>query len=237
MGIDLSKELSDRLIDEIRKALVQYKVIFFRDQTLDESGQIAFARRFGSLTTAHPTVPAHIPKYPEVFDFDYGRQSVYTDHWHTDVTFVDRPPLGSILRAVVIPPYGGDTVWANTVTAYQDLPPHLQTLADQLWVIHTNDTGYAAATVNVSQSKREYAKVFQSILYETAHPAERVHPESGERSLVLGGFARRIKGLTAADSFDTLRLLQSYVIRLENTVRWRWRVEDVAFWDNRSTQH
>ena len=101
---------------------------------------------------------------------DYGRQSVFTDHWHADVTFVDRPPLGSILRAVVIPPYGGDTVWANTVTAYQDLLPHLQTLADQLWVIHTNDTGYAAATVNVSQSKREYAKVFQLTIHETAHP-------------------------------------------------------------------
>jgi taurine dioxygenase len=91
--------------------------------------------------------------------------------------------------------------------------------------------------VDIAQSAREYAKIFQATIYETIHPAVRVHPESGERSLLLGGFARRIKGLSSADSFDTLRLLQSYVTRLENTVRWRWQVGDVAFWDNRSTQH
>jgi taurine dioxygenase len=237
VGIDLNTGLSDSVIREIRQALIQYKVIFFRQQTLDEKGQAAFAGRFGQLTTAHPTVPAHASEHPEVFDLDYSRNTPYTDHWHTDVTFVDRPPLGSVLRAVVIPPYGGDTVWANTVTAYQDLPSHLKALADNLWVVHTNDSDYAASTVDIAQSAREYAKIFQATIYETIHPAVRVHPESGERSLLLGGFARRIKGLSSADSFDTLRLLQSYVTRLENTVRWQWQVGDVAFWDNRSTQH
>lgn len=236
-GVDLSTNLSDSLIDEIRKALIQYKVIFFRGQILDEAGQVAFARRFGELTIAHPTVPGHIPEHPEIFDLDYRRQQAFTDHWHTDVTFVDRPPLGSILRAVIIPPYGGDTVWANTVTAYEDLPPHLKSLVEQLWVVHTNDNDYADDTVDVSEASRKYSKVFQSRIYETIHPAVRVHPESGERSLLLGGFARRIKGLSSSDSFDTLRLLQSYITRLENTVRWRWQVGDVAFWDNRSTQH
>ena len=237
VGIDLNTDLSNGIISEIRQALIQYKVIFFRQQTLDEKSQVAFASRFGQLTTAHPTVPAHASEHPEVFDLDYSRNTPYTDHWHTDVTFVDRPPLGSVLRAVVIPPYGGDTVWANTITAYQDLPPHLKALADNLWVVHTNDSDYAASTVDIAQSARDYAKIFQATIYETIHPAVRVHPESGERSLLLGGFARRIKGLSSADSFDTLRLLQSYVTRLENTVRWRWQVGDVAFWDNRSTQH
>ena len=237
VGVNLSSDLSDSLVSEIRKALIHYKVIFFRNQTLDEKGHVAFARRFGQVTTAHPTVPAHFPEHPEVFDLDYGRYQAYTDHWHTDVTFVDRPPLGAVLRAVVIPPYGGDTVWANTVTAYQDLPQHLKALADKLWVVHTNDSDYAASTVDVSQSSREYAKVFQSAIYETIHPAVRVHPESGERSLLLGEFARRIKGFSSFDSFETLQLLQSYVTRLENTVRWRWQVGDIAFWDNRSTQH
>jgi taurine dioxygenase len=237
VGLDLNTDLSDGIISEIRQALIQYKVIFFRQQTLDEKSQVAFAGRFGQLTTAHPTVPAQAVEHPEVFDLDYSRNTPYTDHWHTDVTFVDRPPLGSVLRAVVIPPYGGDTVWANTVTAYQDLPPHLKALVDNLWVVHTNDSDYAASTVDIAQSARDYAKIFQATIHETIHPAVRVHPESGERSLLLGGFARRIKGLSSADSFDTLRLLQSYVTRLENTVRWRWQVGDVAFWDNRSTQH
>ncbi len=237
VGVDLSSQLSDSIISEIRKALIKYKVIFFRNQTIDEKGQVAFAGRFGQLTIAHPTVPAYFPEHPEVFDLDYGRYKAYTDHWHTDVTFVDRPPLGSVLRAVVIPPYGGDTVWANTATAYQDLPPYLKALADQLWVVHTNDSDYAASTVDVSDAARAYAKIFQSTIYETIHPAVHVHPESGERALLLGRFARRIKGLSSTDSFATLQLLQSYVTRLENTVRWRWHIGDVAFWDNRATQH
>jgi taurine dioxygenase len=237
VGIDLSQNPSDDLIAEIRKALIQYKVIFFRQQTLDEKGHIAFARRFGELTKAHPTVPGYLTDYPEIFDLDYRRHHAYTDLWHTDVTFVERPPLGSILRAVIIPQYGGDTMWANTVTAYEDLPTHLKALAEHLWVVHTNHSDYAASTVEISQSKRDYAKVFQSTIYEAIHPAVRVHPESSERSLVLGSFARRIKGLSSEDSFDTLKLLQSYVTRPENTVRWRWQVGDIAFWDNRSTQH
>jgi taurine dioxygenase len=236
-GVDLSSDLSDQLISEIRQALIKYKVIFFRRQNLDEKGQVAFANRFGQLTTAHPTVSPKIAEHPEVFDLDYSRNTPYTDHWHTDVTFVDRPPLGSVLRAVVIPPYGGDTVWANTVAAYEDLPTHLKALADQLWVVHTNDSDYAASTVDVSDSIRNYAKEFQATIYETIHPAVRVHPESGERSLLLGEFARHIKRFSVLDSYDTLRLLQSYVTRLENTVRWRWQVGDIAFWDNRSTQH
>jgi len=237
VGVDLSAQLSDHVIQSIREALIHYKVIFFRHQTLNETGHVAFARRFGELTIAHPTVPGRVAEHPEVFELNYDQRKAHTDHWHTDVTFVERPPLGSILRAVVVPPYGGDTVWANTAAAYQDLPPHLKVLAEQLWVVHSNGSDYAAATVDISDSAREYAREFQSTIYETLHPAVRVHPESGERSLLLGGFARRIKGLTAADSFDTLRVLQSYVTRLENTVRWRWQVGDVAFWDNRSTQH
>jgi taurine dioxygenase len=237
VGVDLNTDLSDLVIAEIRKALIQYKVIFFRRQNLDEKGHIAFASRFGQLTSAHPTVPALDCEHQEVFDIDYTKYTPFTDHWHTDVTYVDRPPLGSVLRAVVIPPYGGDTVWANTVAAYEDLPVYLKALADQLWVVHSNDSDYADSTVDVSNSVREYAKVFQSNIYETIHPAVRVHPESGERSLLLGGFATRIKGLSTIDSYETLHLLQSYVTRLENTVRWRWQLGDVAFWDNRSTQH
>lgn len=236
IGVDLSADLSDAVIQEIRQALVQYKVIFFRGQTLDAEGQVAFARRFGEVTTAHPTVPS-LPGHPEVLDLDYGRTAARANNWHTDVTFVDRPPLGSVLRAIEIPLAGGDTIWANSVTAYQDLPDHLRNLADRLWAVHSNAYDYAEAAVNLSEELKAYRKVFTSTVYESLHPVVRVHPESGERGLFIGGFVRQIQGLSTTESDDSLRLLQAYVTRPENTVRWRWKVGDVAFWDNRATQH
>ncbi|AFZ22691.1 putative taurine catabolism dioxygenase [Cylindrospermum stagnale PCC 7417] len=236
LGVDLSADLSDSIISEIRKALVYYKVIFFRGQQIDANGQVAFARRFGEVTTAHPTVPS-LPGHPEVLDLDYGRTVARANNWHTDVTFVDRPPLGSILRALIIPRSGGDTIWANSVTAYQDLPPHLRNIADQLWAVHSNAYDYAAAAVDLTEEVRAYRSVFTSTVYETIHPVVRIHPESGERGLFIGGFVHRIRGLSETESNDLIRLLQSYVTRPENTVRWRWQVGDVAFWDNRATQH
>ena len=235
-GLDLSTHLSDKTISEIRAALVRYKVIFFRGQDeLEADGQIAFARRFGSTTAAHPTVPS-LTEHSEVLDLDYGRTTTRANHWHTDVTFVDRPPLGSVLRALTIPPYGGDTIWANSVTAYQDLPDHLRNLADSLWAIHSNAYDYAAA-IDLPEDVRSHRQVFTSTVYETSHPVVRIHPESGERGLFLGGFVRRIRGLSPAESEAIVQLLQSYVTRPENTVRWRWKAGDVAFWDNRATQH
>ncbi|MDZ7962797.1 MAG: TauD/TfdA family dioxygenase [Aulosira sp. DedQUE10] len=236
IGVDLSTNLSDEIISDIRKALVKYKVIFFREQNIDANQQVAFARRFGEVTTAHPTVPS-LPENPEVLDLNYGKTVARANNWHTDVTFVDSPPLGSVLRALVIPPSGGDTIWANSVTAYQDLPTPLRDLADQLWAIHSNAYDYAAAVVDLPEAVRAYRDVFTSTVYETLHPVVRVHPESGERGLFIGGFVRRLRGLSQNESDEIIKLLQAYVTRPENTVRWRWRVGDVAFWDNRATQH
>ncbi|HEY9659957.1 MAG TPA: TauD/TfdA family dioxygenase [Allocoleopsis sp.] len=236
VGVDLSTSLGDEVIQEIRQTLVQYKVIFFRRQQLGTTGQVAFARRFGEVTTAHPTVPS-LPDHPEILDLDYGRNVNRANVWHTDVTFVDRPPLGSILRAVEIPPVGGDTIWANAVTAYQDLPPHLRDLADRIWAVHSNAYDYATGATYLSEEFKAYRQVFESTVYETLHPVVRIHPESGERVLFIGGFVRRIQGLSQTESDDLLRLLQSYITRPENTVRWRWQEGDVAFWDNRATQH
>ncbi|UUO15297.1 TauD/TfdA dioxygenase family protein [Dolichospermum heterosporum] len=234
-GVNLADHLSDEIISEIRKALVEYKVIFFRGQELDANGQVDFARRFGEITTAHPTVPS-LPGHPEVLDLDYSRTVARANNWHTDVTFVDRPPLGSVLRALVIPPAGGDTIWANSVTAYQDLPEHLRNLADKLWAVHSNAYDYATA-FDIPEEVKSYRDVFTSTVYETLHPVVRIHPESGEKGLFIGGFVRQIRGLSPTESADIIRLLQSYITRPENTVRWRWKVGDVAFWDNRATQH
>ena len=191
LEIDLQENLSDAIISEIRRALVEYKVIFFRNQHLSAENQIDFAHRFGEITTAHPTVPS-LTGHPEILDLDYGKTAARANNWHTDVTFVDRPPLGSILRALEIPAYGGDTIWANSVTAYRDLPEHLRQLADELWAVHSNAYDYAEAAVNLSEDLKAYRGIFTSTVYETLHPVVRVHPESGEKGLFIGGFVRQI---------------------------------------------
>ncbi|HXX49399.1 MAG TPA: TauD/TfdA family dioxygenase [Myxococcota bacterium] len=235
-GVDLAAPLDDAVVASVRAALLRWKVVFFRDQRLDADGQIALGGRFGVPTGAHPTVPG-LREHPEVLDVD-ARGGNIAVQWHTDVTFIDRPPLGSILRAVVVPPVGGDTLWANTVAAYEDLPADLQRLAESLQAVHTNQFDYAEVRdERRSQALREYAKVFESERYETHHPVVRVHPETGERALLLGGFARSLVGLSAPDSSGLLSLFRRHVERPENTVRWRWRPGDVAFWDNRATQH
>lgn len=235
-GVDLRTDLDDDVVAAIRSALLLWKVVFFRDQALDAGAHAAFARRFGPITTAHPTVPG-LAENHHVLDVDAAEQSV-ASVWHTDVTFIDRPPMGSLLRALVVPPYGGDTLWANTATAYQELPADLRDAADGLHAVHNNEFDYSAPLRPDDDAKlRAYADVFQSTRYETAHPVVQVHPETGERALLLGGFARRLVGLSPNESKDLLRRFRSRVERPENVVRWRWRVGDLAFWDNRATQH
>jgi taurine dioxygenase len=168
-------------------------------------------------------------------------QGMAANSWHTDVTFVDRVPALSILRGVTIPPYGGTTVWANTVAAYEALPLALRALVDQLWAVHTNDYDYVADVEDPEGDGPERdaldRRQFRSTAYETEHPVVRVHPETGERSLLLGHFVKRFVGLNSSESTAVFQLLQNRVTRLENTVRWSWQQGDVAMWDNRATQH
>jgi alpha-ketoglutarate-dependent sulfate ester dioxygenase len=235
-GVDLRSSLAPHVVAEIRAALIKHKVIFFRDQKLATQQHVAFARQFGEITTAHPTVPS-LQGHPEVLDLDYSRSEGRANNWHTDVTFVDQPPLGSVLNALVIPRSGGDTLWSNSVTAYEDLPASLRAFADNAWAVHSNAYDYAEAAVQLSDELKERRKVFTRTLFETLHPLVRVHPESREHGLFIGGFVRQIRDLKPSESADLVRILQSYITRPENTVRWRWRAGDVAFWDNRATQH
>jgi alpha-ketoglutarate-dependent sulfate ester dioxygenase len=181
-GADTGTPLNDEVIARIRQSLLDHKVVFLRDQSLNYRRQVAFAERLGPLTLGHPTLasPPGQPLLEEIDSLKGGK----ANYWHTDVTFVDRPPAFTLLHAVVIPPVGGDTQWANT-----------------------------------------------------EHPLVRVHPETSERSLVLGGFARTVLGFTPQASRDLIRVLQDYITRPEHTVRWRWRQGDLAIWDNRATQH
>lgn len=235
-GIALGGDLDDATIAAIRAALVRHKVIFFRDQhQLDDAGQEAFAERFGK-PVAHPTVPV-VPgsKYLLELDSKEGRAA---SSWHTDVTFVPAYPEASILRAIVIPQAGGDTTWANTASAYEDLPEPLRLLADSLWAVHSNLYDYAAVVGDANEEAiSRHREVFASTVYETEHPLVHVHPESGERSLILGHFFKNFVGLNQADSQRLFAIFQDHVTRPENTVRWRWQPGDVAIWDNRATQH
>ncbi len=237
-GVDLSQDLDAETVADIRRALLENKVVFFRDQTLDYERQVAFARRFGVLTLGHPTIQSP-PDRPFLEEVDSAKGAPAAD-WHTDVTFLDQPVSFTFLRGVVIPEVGGDTVWANTVNAYESLSPELRDLADTLRIVHTNvhpDTRIDGGRAESHPEWAESARQFASTIYRAEHPAVRVHPETGKRALLLGGFALRVVGYPNELSRSVIRTLQEAVTRPENTVRWHWRAGDLAIWDNRSTQH
>lgn len=235
-NVRLSADLDAAILAAIAEALNHYKVLFFRDQHhLDDAGQEAFAARLGS-PIAHPTVPvADGSSYLLELDSERGGRA---NNWHTDVTFVPDYPKASVLRAVISPASGGDTVWSNTAAAYEDLTPELKVLAESLRAIHSNLYDYAAVRRQATPEQvRRYQEVFTSTVYETEHPVVRVHPETGEKVLLLGGFVKGFAGVNAADFHRLYGVLHDNVTRLENTVRWRWRAGDVAIWDNRATEH
>jgi len=241
-GVTLSGDLDASTVQAIKDAVVRHKVVFFRGQKeLDDVRHEGFASLFGD-PVAHPTVPvAEGSRY--LLELD-SKEGYAASSWHTDVTFVDAYPKGSILRAITIPEAGGDTVWANGETAYESLPETLRRLVNNLWAVHTNLYDYAAVLSNapkgdaVEKERQLFQKnVFASTVYETEHPVVRVHPVSGQRSLLLGHFVKQFVGLNQADSSRLFQILQDHITRPENVVRWRWQPGDVAFWDNQSTQH
>ncbi|GHC51151.1 TauD/TfdA dioxygenase family protein [Neogemmobacter tilapiae] len=236
-GIALGGQLDDATIARIHDLLLRHKVLFFRGQDhLDDAGQEGFARRLGALDP-HPTQKV-VAGSASILELDASRGGGRADAWHTDVTFVEAYPKISVLRGVTIPAFGGDTIWSNTAAAYENLPQWLRQLAENLWAVHSNAYDYAAQRPQASERDKTYhAEVFASKVYETEHPVVRIHPETGERTLLLGSFVQRISGLSRTESQQIYDLLQSYVTAPENTVRWRWQKNDVVIWDNRATQH
>ena len=236
-GVRLGGDLPAATVEAINDALLTHKVIFFREQHhLDDESQLAFARTLGTPTIAHPTVTS---RGADVLPIDSRYDKA--NSWHTDVTFVDRVPKASLLRAITLPEYGGTTTWASTEAAYDQLPPPLAALAENLWAIHTNDYDYVKDADDQpgsdSETTRQYREEFVSDHYETEHPVVRVHPETGRRVLLLGHFVKRFVGLGTNESIALLQLLQARVTKLENTIRWNWAPGDLAIWDNRATQH
>ncbi|MEW2566846.1 TauD/TfdA family dioxygenase [Streptomyces sp. NPDC047070] len=234
-GVDIAEPLDEATVTALRGALDEHKALVFDDVDLDDEGQQAFARHFGDLTTAHPTVPA-VQGAPNVLPVDSERGRA-ANHWHTDVTFVLNPPQASTLRSITLPPYGGETLIASSAAAYRDLPEPLRRLADTLWAEHTNDYDYAVPDEEIDAAHAAQRAQFTSINFRTAHPVVRVHPLTGERGLFIGGFAQRIVGLSVGESRKILDLLQAYVVRPENVLRHRWSPNQLVLFDNRITQH
>jgi alpha-ketoglutarate-dependent taurine dioxygenase len=235
-GIRVGDDIDPAAVAELRAALLTHKVVFLRDQQpATDADQRAFARLLGPLTRPHPTVTGDGEAVLPI-DSEQGK----ANSWHTDVTFVDRVPAISVLRAITLPSYGGTTVWANTAEAYRGLHPALQALAGGLRAVHSNLYDYAAdrpQTDGVDVKQEAYRAEFRQLEFETEHPVVRIHPETAEPTLLLGHFVRSFTGLSSTDSAALFALLQRHVTQLENTVRWTWRDGDIAVWDNRATQH
>jgi alpha-ketoglutarate-dependent taurine dioxygenase len=236
-GVDLA-DVTDDGIAAIRDTLVDRKVIFFRDQTLDDDAQVALGRRIGSVTAAHPVIGAVDDQHPEVYALD-SADNGFADVWHTDVTFMPRPPLGSILRAVTLPATGGDTQWADAQAAYDSLSAPVRRLADSLVAVHdgNREFGYYLAQRRGGRGNEWDGEVVTA-LPPVEHPVVRVHPETGRRSIFVNpGFTSHIVGVSEFESRGILDLLYAHLTKPEHIVRHRWRPGDVAMWDNRSTAH
>ena len=232
-GIRLAGDLDAATVAEIREALLRHKVIFFRDQhQLDDAQQLAFAGRLGT-PIAHPAVQDENAPIITPINSDYGK----ANRWHTDVTFVANYPAASVLRAVTLPSYGGSTLWASTAAAYQALPEPLKQLTENLWAVHTNRFDYVGAPPIQTDKQRSHRTRFEKPDFRTEHPVVRVHPETGERTLVAGDFVRGFVGMDNYESQLLLELLQRRITLPENTIQWQWKAGDVAIWDNRATQH
>jgi taurine dioxygenase len=239
-GVDIARPLTDEAVHTIRQALLKHKVIFFRNQQLDHATQVAFTARFGQVTYAHPLEDEPNSDHPEILAIDrrrYERRDkrryTYESRWHTDVTAVVNPPTGSILRAVTVPEFGGDTTWTNLVAAYEGLSAPLRALADGLKAEHRFN-----ARQRLRDNDNPYVRRIAANPQVSIHPVVRVHPETGERALFVSpGFTSHIVGLSAQESEALLELFFAQITKPAYTVRFRWNPGDVAFWDNRATAH
>ena len=243
--VDLTTDISPGLAGEIRQALLGHRVIFFRDQHVNPTQQVAFARIFGALTPAHPLVGGLDDAHPEVLVLDSsdyplgvgsrGKGTSYNNRWHTDVTFSATPPAAAVLAGKTIPSRGGDTLWADLVNAYETLSEPIQRLLDGLVAVHDASNTFSRFR-SEDPSGEQRAKLSQ--LQPVRHPVVRVHPETGERVLFVNDtFTSHIEGLNPPESDALLRMLYEHTVAPERVVRWHWAEGDIAVWDNRATAH
>jgi taurine dioxygenase len=231
-GIDLDKPLSNHQVDELHSALATYQVLFFRDQKLDYDSAKALGRRFGDLHI-HPNTPG--PKgHPEILPIhaDANAKRIAGDRWHSDVSCDETPPLGSILYLHTVPESGGDTLFASQYAAYEALSPRLKTSLEGLTAFH--DGGPSYRRTNAKLGIPDTGKVYPS----ANHPVVRAHPVTGRKALYVNrGFTIRINELPEDEGGALLDFLIEHSTKPDFQVRFRWRANSVAFWDNRAVQH
>jgi alpha-ketoglutarate-dependent taurine dioxygenase len=231
-GIDCAADLDDDVIAAIRAVWLERLVVFFPDQRLDDDSQIAFAGRFGEIPQSPPVEP-HVVERKEVHSIESGKDR--TDFWHTDITFMKRPAMASMLRSIVVPEAGGDTMWADTRGAYDALAPQLQRLCDELKAYHF-EPYYAQAVAEGHGNVWEGKKLTR--LLPATHPVVSVHPETGRKNLYVNPkFTVRITDMSESQSNGLLRLLYDHLASPQFVVRYHWKPDTLAFWDNRSTMH
>lgn len=241
-GVDLRQPLTSAEVSTIRDALLRWKVVFFRDQEMDHGQHVHFARQFGDPTPGH-VVFGEDGEHPEIYSIakyrtanSKGRNRPATQHpwtgWHTDITSAINPPWASILRGVIVPPYGGDTYWTNLAVAFQKLSPTMQSWLETLRAQHR------LHLPNVTDKGKAYTEGAEANYMEAEHPLVRVHPETGEKALYCSPtFVHGIVGLSATESDALLHMLWTHAVRSDFTVRFKWEPGSVAFWDNRATAH
>jgi len=235
-GIDLSQPLTPETLTVIQNALVSEQVLFFQNQNLTPVVQRDFALNFGSLHI-HPIYPtAKESGAPEIIVLDtHADNRPDNDTWHTDVTFIKTPPLGSILAAKVIPPNGGDTIWSSSVAAYEALSKPFRTFLDGLTAVHSFEKAFTFQ--RWGSDKEKYDEAVRNNP-PVVHPVIRVHPVTGKKGIFVNeGFTSHIVELKKTESDVVLKMLFIHIAKAEFTIRWKWSVGDVAIWDNRLTQH
>jgi taurine dioxygenase len=244
IGVSLADAArDDALFAEIKRALLLHKVLFLRDQDISRADHVAFAKRFGALED-HPIVGSH-PEHPglvQIYKTPEGPIERYENAWHTDATWREAPPMGCVLRCVECPPVGGDTMWANMALAYEKLPDEIKTRIASLRARHSIEASFGAAMALTQRL------ALRAMYPDPEHPVVRVHPETGEKVLFVNAFTTHFTNYhTPANvrygqdanpgAADLLRYLISQAFVPEYQVRWRWRPNSVAIWDNRCTQH
>jgi taurine dioxygenase len=243
-GVSLAEAIgNDDLFGAIREALLAHKVLFFNDQQISKAEHVAFASRFGELED-HP-VAGSDPDHPGLVciykDLD-SPPDYYENAWHCDATWRDAPPMGAVLRCLECPPVGGDTIWANMSRAYEDLADSVKEQVAGLFARHSIEASFGA---RMSTEKRHALK---AQFPDAEHPVVRTHPESGEKALFVNSFATHFTNFHTPENVrygqdyspGSSQLLNYLVARAaipEYQVRWRWRPNSVAIWDNRCTQH
>lgn len=236
-GVDLAADLSPAQRDAIEQALLDHQVLFFRDQPLTPERQARFAAQFGDLHV-HPIYPK-VADTPQVLILDTAVTDVRDNAiWHTDVTFLPTPALGAVLAAKQVPAYGGDTLWASGIAAFEALSAPLRGLLDGLTATHDFTHSFPLERFGSTAEDLARWEATRRDHPPLSHPVVRTHPVSGRKALFVNeGFTTRINELAPSESEALLKLLFAHATRPEFTVRWRWQADDVAFWDNRVTQH